>query len=324
MMTVEPYVNETKNEWNAFVAKGKNSTFLHDRNFMDYHSARFHDVSIVFRDEQRNICGVLPANFNEEDAVIVSHGGLTYGGLIIGQHAVQTSVNEMFRLAITYYSEHFDAHAFCYKPTPYIYHCIPAQEDLYALFHAGAILSARTVSSALKPLSRIPYRKGRKACVTKAKRLGLRIMLIKDPLSPLLEQFYELLSSSLLERHNVKPVHSYAEMRLLMQRFPNNIRLYIALSEAEIQAGAWVFVTHTVAHTQYLANSKEGRKSGAEDLLIDYLITHEFTDKPFFDFGISTENNGTILNENLISMKEGFGARSVCYDTYTMALPQHS
>ena len=75
-----------------------------------------------------------------------------------------------------------------------------------------------------------------------------------------------------------------------------------------------------MVHTQYLVNTDEGRGMGAEDILLDYLINHEFVEKQYFDFGISTEKNGTYLNENLISMKEGFGARSVCYDTYELSL----
>ena len=39
-------------------------------------------------------------------------------------------------------------------------------------------------------------------------------------------------------------------------------------------------------------------------------------------FGISTEDNGRILNDGLIFEKEGFGARSVCYDTYELDLPE--
>ena len=135
-----------------------------------------------------------------------------------------------------------------------------------------------------------------------------------------LQCFHELLSESLGRRHNVSPVHSFCEMSLLMKRFPNNIQLYVAKKNEKLYSGAWVFITDNVVHTQYLVNTEEGRGMGAEDILLDYLINHEFVEKQYFDFGISTEKNGTFLNENLISMKEGFGARSVCYDTYELSL----
>ena len=37
--------------WNAFVASAKNSLFMHDRNFMDYHADRFLDNSLMFFDD---------------------------------------------------------------------------------------------------------------------------------------------------------------------------------------------------------------------------------------------------------------------------------
>ena len=73
-----------------------------------------------------------------------------------------------------------------------------------------------------------------------------------------------------------------------------------------------------VVHTQYLASSAEGKRDGALDLLLHNLITVVYADRSYFDFGVSTENGGGYLNEGLIFQKEGFGARSVVYDTYEM------
>ena len=39
-----------------------------------------------------------------------------------------------------------------------------------------------------------------------------------------------------------------------------------------------------------------------------------------FDFGVSTEQRGSYLNEGLIFQKEGFGGRAICYDTYAIDL----
>ena len=38
----------------------------------------------------------------------------------------------------------------------------------------------------------------------------------------------------------------------------------------------------------------------------------------YIDFGTSTEQGGTYLNEGLIKQKEGFGGRAVVYDTYEL------
>ena len=59
-----------------------------------------------------------------------------------------------------------------------------------------------------------------------------------------------------------------------------------------------------------------GREVHALDWLFDVVIRQSLEKHPYFDFGISTENQGTYLNEGLIYQKEGFGGRGICYDWY--------
>jgi hypothetical protein len=73
-------------------------------------------------------------------------------------------------------------------------------------------------------------------------------------------------------------------------------------------------------HAQYVAATEEGKKLGAIDLVIDHIINTAFAHKTYFDYGISTENGGWHLNENLIHQKEGFGARGTVYNIYTIDL----
>ena len=69
------------------MSKGKNSTFLFQRDFMDYHSDRFMDHSLlVFKDEK--LIAVLPGN--QVDNTVYSHQGLTYGGLIVHKKAINS------------------------------------------------------------------------------------------------------------------------------------------------------------------------------------------------------------------------------------------
>ena len=73
-------------------------------------------------------------------------------------------------------------------------------------------------------------------------------------------------------------------------------------------------------HTQYISANAYGKQNGAIDLLFDHLINHVYTAYPYVDFGKSTVSGSADLNEQLIFQKEGFGARSVCYDTYEYTL----
>jgi len=121
-------------------------------------------------------------------------------------------------------------------------------------------------------------------------------------------------------RHDVEPVHTVEEMRLLAGKFPENIKLHLCYNAGALLAGAVVFVNHQVAHTQYLANSDEGKRCGALDYLLQHLINTVYSDKAYFSFGISTEKGGQILNSGLLQSKEGFGARGVVHDLYMLEL----
>jgi hypothetical protein len=70
-----------------------------------------------------------------------------------------------------------------------------------------------------------------------------------------------------------------------------------------------------------MATTDDGREIGALDLLIDHYINQaEHAGKKCFSFGISTEEQGRVLNSGLVQQKESFGARSVVHDFYKLEL----
>lgn len=125
---------------------------------------------------------------------------------------------------------------------------------------------------------------------------------------------------ALIERHGVKPIHSVGEIKLLAQRFPNNIKLFASFKDDVMLAGVIMYESRNVAHMQYAANSKVGWNIGAQDIIENYLINSYYRNKKYFDFGISTEKLGQVLNLGLIKRKENFGANAVVYDTYHMII----
>jgi len=92
----------------------------------------------------------------------------------------------------------------------------------------------------------------------------------------------------------------------------------------ELIAGTVIYESANVAHAQYIAVSELGRSCGALDLLFHYLLTQEYKEKKYFDFGISTESDGQHLNTGLIEFKEGFGGRSVTHDSYKIGLAEEA
>ena len=301
--------------WNSVLRNSRNGTFLLNRGFMDYHKDLFVDCSLIFR-KGKQMVGLFPANYDESCNSIYSHQGLTYGGLILTTTATATDVLEMFELMKAHYKIKYGANTIYYKPIPHIYHQYPCEEDLYCLFRNDAELVCRSISSAVKLDEAIGFSTLRRRKIRRAVREKVKVGLSSS--SSDVGRFWNLLSETLESRHSVKPVHSVGEMELLMQRFPDEIKLLLCEdNDGELLAGIWLFCCGRVAHTQYLASSAQGREIGALDYLISKLVNDIKDDKTeFFDFGISTENGGMVLNEGLIFQKEGFGGRGVCYDTY--------
>jgi len=314
-LEIEEYKPKKKSIWNEFVKKSKNGVFLFNRNYMDYHSDRFKDNSLMFYCDGE-LVAIMPANIKEK--TLYSHGGLTFGGMITSYKVKTALMLKLFELLMSYMSLH-EINTLVYKAIPYIYHTAPSDEDLYALFRFGAKLFRRDVSSSIYlpevpyPLTELPY--NRKRMIVKAKKHGLIVKKSDD-----LKTFMEILSEVLNERHGVKPVHAYEEIKLLADRFPENIKLFAAFKANEMLAGTIIYESKNVAHAQYIANSNSGRKVGALDLVFEFLINHYKGKKRYFDFGISTEKNGQYLNEGLIWWKESFGARAVTYDFYELKI----
>ena len=315
MIETVPYTNDFKSTWNEFVSTSKNATFLLDRNYMDYHAQRYRDCSLLFFYKGK-LAGLLPANLSEK--TVFSHEGLTYGSLLVQKNAVYGSVQSMLDAAISYYRHHLKAAAFHYKPIPAIYHSYPAQEDLYWLFRQGAQLTARSLSSAIELPCAQPFSTLRKRHASKARKCGLTVSEATDDSQ--WKAFWNILTSVLLSRHGCRPVHSPDEILLLKQRF-NNIRLFVVLKDFEMLAGCVAYLTDRATHIQYIAANDEGRLCGALDLLFLTMLNLPMCkDRRYFDFGISTEQGGKLLNPGLLFQKEGFGARGICYDQYCLKL----
>ncbi len=311
-MEIRRYRREDKELWNSFVSKARNATFLFDRNYMDYHADRFDDNSFMFYHKGK-LKAVLPANVAGD--TLYSHQGLTYGGLLLDKKATVEDVLECFDSLNSWLRENGISKV-VYKALPWIYQQYPSEEDLYALtWKCKAQLISRNIASTIVIDNKLKFAESRKSGIRKALSLNIEVGESND-----VDGFWHVLEDNLGNRYNAKPVHTANEMKLLMSRFSNNIRLYVAKMNGEIVGGTLIYVTPQVVHTQYISASVEGKKHGALDLLFDYIINKVYANCRYFDFGKSTEQGGAYLNEPLIFQKEGFGGRGVCYDWYQWEL----
>jgi lipid II:glycine glycyltransferase (peptidoglycan interpeptide bridge formation enzyme) len=122
--------------------------------------------------------------------------------------------------------------------------------------------------------------------------------------------FYDILKSNLL-KFNVKPVHSVEELLdFKNNRLKNNIIFYGIFIENRMISGGMIFNFGTVMHTQYLATDYAYIKYRPMTFLYYKLIElAQQNGYRILSWGISTEERGTILNENLLTFKESFGSK---------------
>ena len=311
MLTVRRFRQEDKDWCDTFVGSSKNGTFLFRRDYTNYHRDLFDDHSLIVSDGNTSLA-LLPAN--EADGVLHSHQGLTYGGLVVDGRMTCPLMIDVLE-AVLEYSRAQRWSAIIYKSVPFIYHRQPAGEDLFALHRAGASLIRRDPLSVVEIAARLPYQERRKPGMRKAQRLGLEVRESRD-----WDQFWPVLEAVLEERHGAAPVHNLSEISMISRLFPKEVRLFVAKKDAEILAGTVIYESEMVAHTQYIAATKNGRDAGALDLLFDQLLGEICADKRYFDFGASTEDEGRTLNNGLIQHKAGFGARTVVHDSYRIDL----
>lgn len=314
MITIKRYDSTTDRErWNQFVAQSKQATFLLHRSYMDYHSDRFHDHSLmIFRNDK--LYALLPANENGD--TFYSHQGLTYAGLITNEKASAEDVCLVF-VAINKYLKQAGFRKCIYKPIPWIYQQQPAEEDLYALFkECHAQICVRNISAVINLKHPLKWYNIRKSGAKKALAKGIVVEESED-----YESFWNILSENLMSTYHAHPVHTLQEIKQLQTSLPENIKLFVAREETgKMLGGTVLYISPKVVHTQYISASEEGKQQHALDALFQYLIQTRYKDFDYFDFGTSNEEGGKVLNTSLIYQKEGFGGRGVAYDTYEWTL----
>lgn len=307
MIEIRRYTAEMKSLWDAFVEGSKNGTFLFKRDYMDYHSDRFEDHSLICRDDKGLIIALLPAN--EKDGVLYSHQGLTYGGLIFDSRMVLARCIEAFE-AIQKYLREAGFTKVVYKPVPNVYHQLPSDEDLFAIVNiCGASLTRRMLSSVVDLKNRLPLRQNRRTALNKARQSGIVVKKSED-----FATFWTILEENLSKTYGAKPVHNLVEIERLRKSSPDNIHLLAGELSGRMLGGIVLYETSTVTHTQYISATDEGKKLGVIDAIMEHVMST--SEKRYLDIGTSAGDNGELLNQSLLFQKEGFGGRGICYDTY--------
>ena len=315
-LSVRHYSIADAESWDSFSAGCLQGTLLHTRRFLSYHGDRFTDCSLIIEDEGKCV-GLFPAALSLSDSsFVVSHPGITYGG-VLHQGGLRGDRMVVGLAEICRFFQEQGLKRLSYKAAPIFYHQAPAQDDLYALFRMQARRTRCDLSCAIDLYNRLPVSGRRRRSLKKAIKAGVEIVEGRQHL-PLL---WEVLRENLMLKHGAKPVHSLEEILLLVDRFPDNIRCICACLKGQLVAGVVLFVTPTAYHAQYIASCELGHEISALDFVFESAIDAAAKQgRRWFDFGISNEDQGKVLNDGLYRFKSEFGGGGAVHEFYDLDL----
>jgi hypothetical protein len=315
-MEVVEFSDKHDEAWDELVAQAPMGTFLHTRRFLSYHGDRFSDASLLLT-ERDTVRAVLPAALDPADpSRVVSHPGATYGGLVHDGRLGGERALETLGAICDHYAGRGLA-ALRYRAVPRVYHRSPSDDDVWALSELGARRVDWQLSCAIDLAARRTPSTRRSRSLAKARARGVEVVESQESLAPL----WAVLETTLKRRYGATPVHTLAEMELLRARFPDSIRPVTAVLDGAVVAGAVLFCTPAVVHTQYLATSPDGARVNALDAVVEHSI-HAAAEAGarYFDFGISPGPNRRGLSPGLYRWKAEFGGGGVLHEHFEQVL----
>ena len=277
---------------------------------MEYHQDRFDDFSLmVYKNDK--LMALLPAN--RIGNKVHSHQGLSYGGLLLNKTIKFIDVLNVFYAVLQYLNDNA-IEQLILKLLPKIYHSLPSDEIDYLLFMLESKLQKKETLSVLKQKGNIKISSNRLEGVKRGQRHQL---IIKEETN--FDEFWnQILIANLNGKYGVNPVHSLEDIQNLKINFPHHIRQFNVYDKNKIVAGTTIFESKHVAHCQYISGDENKNTLGSLDYLHHHLITEVFKDKKYYDFGSSNEDYGIKINEGLQYWKEGFGARTIIHEFYSI------
>ncbi|WP_299128917.1 FemAB family protein [uncultured Winogradskyella sp.] len=310
---IKSYHSDFEQVWNDFISKSNTATFLFDRNFMDYHSDRFADASLLVY-KSNGLVAICPANTT--DGKVYAHQGLTYGGFIFTNDLSSTEKGEISNAVVDYFKAEGIANLFI-KGIPSFYNTQHTEDEKKLLLTHGAKIYRQDKVLAIDYSKPFTIHKTKLKNYRKNSSKGFVIEQTDD----FLPFWNDVLIPRLKDKHNASPVHSLNEIELLASRFPNNIKQFNIYLDNEILAGITIFDKGMVVKSQYGATTKRGEKERALEYLFLHLI-YKYKDegKSFFSMGTVREDNALGYNEGLLKQKEELGCVVYSQDFHRLDL----
>lgn len=304
---IEPYTAKCEQSWNSFV-KENHFHFMFLRSYMEYHSDRFVDQSwMVFDDDE--LIGIVPAN--KEGEVLVSHRGLTFGGILVSSELSCSKRISCYEWIFEFLRS-VDVDTFLIKIPPSIYFDFDPILS-YALWRGSAWMHEQQITLATKKSSIDNWSTRRKRGLRKAKRKNVEVQVATD-----FKPFWNDVLIPVLRRyHQTAPTHSLAEIQSLASKHDDILQVEATMNGQAV-AGITLYRTPTVIHAQYIASNEVGRSVGALEAVVEFCLLNLVTDEQWFNFGSVNESGGLVVNSGLLDWKEEFAAIPFLHTSFTL------
>ena len=296
---IEKYQPANRDLWDRTLMRSINGSFLLQRNYMDYHSGRFRDFSLIIYTGNEPVA-LLPAH--REGNKLYSHRGLTYGGLVLARPLRVPVLRTLWNQVLDFLARKEISGLFL-DEIPLFYYRWHTEALRRTYEHSGQMISSKDfwVIDTARPKDGL-CNADRRRSLRKAAKMNLQTGPSDD-----WQGFWDLLQNSLEKRHGAKPVHSLDEMDLLRRRFPGQILLFTTRRNDELLAGAVLYKNRHVLRFQYLAGRTETPLRPAIDALTWHIIERFYPQVRFIDLGTALLPDGS-PNDTLIYWKQSFGA----------------
>jgi len=316
---IEIYNQSKEDEWDNFVQQAPNGTLFHERKFINYHpSDRFKDMSLMIYHKDKLVSVFPAALLNNNDKIILkSHPGTSYGGFVIPNNFGLADCFDLLQSLDEFIiSQNINKVEFRHGPK--IFNQILVDQLDFALVKNGFYRHAEELAtcyplSQYRGLDDIAFLNSfnnlgigkAKQSVKKGIAQNLQVRFFDDDKT--VNDFYNILKAN-LTKHKTTPVHSLDEIKTLLKSYPNRVRLFGIFSDDILVSGFLTFVINTKGvHIFYSAldyNFQNIRPQSFGLFKLIQQITNEGYD--YLNFGISTENSGTVINWGLFGFKESF------------------
>lgn len=316
-ITVHPYTEAHRAEWDAFVERSNNGTMFHQQRFLEYHpSGKWQWHHLMFREGDR-LVGVLPAGIGK-DGALWSPTGASYGSIVVADESFERCLHIVD--AFIAYATSIGLRDAYLIPPPLIYTLNYSQHVEYAMLYRKADFELHYISHA------IDLKRGNAFLdhFDPTARKSIRKILREEQITIRESDDYATFHKILVEnkaRHDARPTHTLDDLLRLRERMPEKLRLNMVYLGDEPIAGSLLFL----ANRKVVLCFYNMLRYEYEHLRPIYLVMYETCrwaiehGYEWVDIGVSQDTKADdpmTPSLGLITFKERFDARGILRSTY--------